>query len=293
MTPSVSFLTVSFPDMAMRWNKQTHPYFGECLYITNEIVELMVPLSYGIRIGHFALCGGENVFYEQPKDMTELTTPEGWRLRGGHRFWVAPESEKTYCPDNAPIQFEVCGDSVLLTQQNDPWLHVKKSIRITLGEDAAVQVEHILENTGDSDRTCSLWAVTSVVPGGTQHIPLKAYDGGYQPRHWISMWSYTDLSDYRVKYARDEILLAHEPIEQKYKIGVDRPNGPVWYENRGVIFEKDFPVIPTEEIYPDKDVSYETFMCQYMVEIESLSPLQTMAPGQRCMHTEIWRLRNA
>ena len=59
----------------------------------------MVPLSYGIRIGHFALCGGENVFYEQPKDMTELTTPEGWRLRGGHRFWVAPESEKTYCPD--------------------------------------------------------------------------------------------------------------------------------------------------------------------------------------------------
>lgn len=274
----------------IKWQEQAHPYFGACLYITNEIVELRIPLSYGIRIGHFALCGGENVFYEQPHDMTELTTPEGWRVRGGHRFWVAPEGEQTYYPDNNPIQYEVSGNSVLLTQQEDPWLHVNKSICITFGEDASVQVKHCLENTGNTPKTCSIWAVTSVAPGGVQHIPLKAYDGGFKPRHWVSMWSYTDLGDYRAKYSREEIILTHEPIEQRYKIGVDRPNGPVWYENRGVIFEKDFPVI-LEEIYPDKDVCYETFMCRYMVEMESLSVLNTLAPGEKSEHTEIWRLK--
>ena len=277
--------------MAMKWQEKTHPYFGKCLYITNEIVELMIPLSYGIRIGHFAFCGGENVFFEQPHDMQELATPEGWRARGGHRFWVAPEEEEVYYPDNDPIRYEVCGDSVLLTQQEDPWLRAKKSIRITLGTDASVRVDHYLKNTGKQDRTCSIWGISSVAPGGVQHIPLKAYDGGYHPRHWISMWSYTDLGDNRVKYSRDEIVLTHEPIQQKYKIGVDRPNGPVWYENHGVTFEKEFPVISDGDVYPDKDVSYETFMCQHMVEMETLSVLRTIAPGEKCQHTEIWRLR--
>ena len=290
MTLSGSFLTGSCPDMAMKWVEQTHPYFGKCLYITNNIVELRIPLSYGIRIGHFSLCGDENVFYEQPHDMQELATPEGWRVRGGHRLWVAPEGDETYYPDNAPIHYKISGDSVLLTQQDDPWLQAKKSIRITFGADDSVQVDHCIENTANADRTCSLWAVTSVAPGGIQHIPLKTYDGGAMPRHWISMWSYTDLGDYRAKYSREEILLTHEPIQQKYKIGVDRPNGPVWYENGGVIFEKEFPVIQ-EDIYPDKDVSYETFMCQHMVEMESLSALRTLAPGEKCEHTEIWRLR--
>lgn len=291
MTLSGSFLTGSCPDMAMKWVEQTHPYFGKCLYITNDIVELRIPLSYGLRIGHFSFCGGENVLYEQPHDMQELATPEGWRVRGGHRFWIAPEEEEDYFPDNNPIRYEIDGDSVLLIQDNDPWLRAKKSIRITLGDDASVQVTHYLENTGKQDRTCSIWGITSVAPGGTQHIPLKAFDGGYHPRHWISAWSYTDLGDYRVKYSRDEILLSHEPVPQKYKIGIDRPDRPVWYENRGVIFEKDFPVNPKENVYPDKDVCYETYMCQYMVEMESLSTLHTIAPGESFSYTEIWRLR--
>ena len=249
-------------------------------------------MSYGIRIGHFSFCGEENVFYEQPHDMTELTTPDGWRVRGGHRFWVAPEGEYCYYPDNAPIHYEIDGNSVLLTQQEDPVLHMKKSIRITLGEVASVQVEHTLENSGNMPKTCSIWGITSVAPCGVQHIPLKVYDGGYCPRHWISMWSYTDLGDHRVKYSREEIVLDHEPIEQRYKIGVNRPNGPVWYENRGVIFEKDFSVIQDGN-YPDKDVCYETFMCQYMVEMESLSVLHTLLPGEKAQHTEIWRLKKS
>lgn len=266
-----------------------HPIYGRCLFADNGIVAVGIPLDFGLRIGHFSFCGGQNVFFEQPVDMTDLTTPEGWRLRGGHRLWVAPEGKETYYPDNAPIYYEICGDSILLSQQEDPWLRVKKSIRLCFGSDASVQIEHCIENTGTQEQTCSLWAVSAMAPGGVQHIPLKTYDGGTMPRHWISLWSYTDLGDHRAKYSRDEILLTHEPIEKRYKIGVGRPNGPVRYENKGVAFEKE-SFISEGDIYPDRDVSYETFMCKHMVELESLSPLVTIPAGQKRYHREVWCL---
>ena len=273
----------------MKWKIQNHPYFGESLYATNGIVEIIVPLSYGIRIGHFSLCGEKNVFFEQPRDMTDLTTPQGWRVQGGHRLWIAPEGDEIYCPDNDPISYAVEGETIVLTQSEDPWLKVKKQMRITFGDDASLQVTHRIENTDEKDRTCSLWAVSAMAPGGVQQIPLKTYDGGAMPRHWISMWSYTDLGDPRASYSREQIVLTHVPVAQKYKIGVDRPNGPVRYENEGVTFVKEFPVVQ-QETYPDKDVSYETFMCQHMVEMESLSPLMTIPAGEFGEHTEIWRL---
>ena len=42
--------------------------------------------------------------------------------------------------------------------------------------------------------------------------------------------------------------------------------------------------------YPDNNVSFETFMCDHMVEVESLSPLYEVAPNQTVSHTELWRL---
>lgn len=267
-----------------------HPHFGESLYVTNGVVELIIPLSYGIRIGHFSLCGEKNVFFEQPADMTDLTTPKGWRIRGGHRLWLSPESDDVYCPDNEPISCTVEGDSILLAQPEDPWLHIVKSMEITFGEDASVQVVHRVQNTGMEPRTCALWPISVMAPGGTQHIPLMLCENGDLPSHWISLWDFTDLGDKRAAYSRKEIVLTHSPESQPYKIGISRLSGPVQYENNGVIFEMTFPVIP-DVPYPDNHVSYETFMCEHMVELESLSPMMTVPALESREHREVWRLR--
>ena len=267
----------------------THPQFGKSLYATNGIVELIISLSYGIRIGHFSLCGEQNVFFEQPADMTDLTTPQGWRHWGGHRFWVAPETEESYYPDNASISYAVEDESILLMQQEDPWLHVKKSIRILLGADASVQVVHRLENTGTEARTCSLWAITALAGGGTEHIPVRRNDSVYQPMYHISLWNDTDPSDPRVVYTPEEIRLTHTPDPREFKMGIHHPSGPVWYENNGVTFQKAFSIDPNT-VYADNNVSFETFLCAHMVELESLSPLMTIPVGQTREHTEVWRL---
>lgn len=266
-----------------------HPVFGKSLFAENGCVEIIIPLEFGLRIGHFSLIGEKNVFFEQPNDMTDLSTPEGWRVRGGHRMWLAPESEKVYCPDNAPIEYALLENGVEIFQQEDPWLHVKKSMRIVFHDGAEVEVTNRVENTGAEAIRCSVWAISAMAPGGVEELSFALRDGGYDHWHRISMWDYTSLGDDRAEYRRDGIKLTHRPIDRKYKIGVGHPYGPVRYTNNGITFVKEFDVKPEME-YPDANVSFETFMCKHMVEIESLSPLMTIAPGETGAHTEIWRL---
>lgn len=273
----------------MKFHRLTDPRFGESLYATNGTIELYIPLSYGIRIAHFSFCGGENVFWEQPADMTELSK-DGWRIRGGHRLWVAPEDDRVYFPDNDPIDYRVEGDTIYLTQREDTFQKVVKSMEITFVGDASVQVVHKLQNTDKVTRECALWSVSVMAPGGTEHIPLRICDNGDHPSHWLSFWDHTNMGDPRATYLKDEIILSHRPTKELYKLGVSQIRAPAWYENHGVIFQKDCSVTDGI-IYPDNNVSYETFLCDYMVEMESLSPLYTIAPGETREHTEVWHLR--
>lgn len=273
----------------MKWEIRKHPVYGRCLYADDGSLEVGVLLDYGLRIGHFSFLGGRNVFFEQPDSMKDLSTEEGWRVRCGHRLWLAPESPLVYYPDNDPVAYEVGENEILVTQKEDPWLHVVKRMQISFGENC-LYVTHLVENTGISSRKCALWAVSAMAPGGVEHIPLDLRDGGMDHWHRVSMWDYTSLGDERANYSRDEITLTHLPLDGKYKIGVGHPKEKVWYDNAGVSFIKHYEVIPEAE-YPDGNVSYETFLCRHMVEMESLSPVRELKPGEAMEHTEKWELR--
>ena len=275
--------------MLMKWVEHIHSEFGRSLYADNGVVQLIIPLEYGIRIGHFSYIGEENVFYVQPKNMKALTTEDGWRIRGGHRLWVAPENEDTYCPDNAPIAYEIQDEEIILTQGIDARLGVKKSIQLSFGEEASVHLTHKIENCGEEAITRSLWAVSVMAPGGTEYIPLGQREGGMSHWHRISWWDHTCLGDERVTYEQDMIKIQHLPIDKRYKIGVGHPSEPVRYVNKQVVFEKNYN-FSSDAVYPDGDVSFETFFCLHMAEIESLSPLYTIAPGESAEHKETWKL---
>ena len=274
----------------MKWEIREHSGLGRSLFANNGIIEVGVPLSYGLRIGHFSFCGGDNVFFEQPSDMKELSTEAGWRVRGGHRLWIAPESEKVYYPDNEPICYEIIENGIEIRQKEDSWLHVKKSMEILFLGESELKVLHKIENTGKEKLYCSAWAISSMAPGGIEYIPLEIRDGGMDHLHRISMWDFTSLGDIRAEYTREQIKVTHLPINERYKIGIGHPCGSVKYENKGVTFVKSFP-IRMDQKYPDGDVSYETYLCRHMVEIESLSPLKEILPGESIEHQEIWKLQ--
>ena len=269
--------------------RKDHPVHGECLFADNGIIEVGIPLEFGLRIGHFSFCGGKNVFFEHPNDMTDFTTQEGWRLRGGHRLWLAPESDlDDYSPDNAPIHYRIEGDTILLTQQEDPRLHIIKQFILTF-EGNQLHITHRVTNAGSAPLECALWAISVMAPGGTETIPLQRRDGGAAHCNRVSTWFYTDLGDPRATYTREEIVIRQQPMDQRYKVGIGHPSGPVCYENNGTVFAITYPVMP-DQTYPDGNVSYETFCSRYMLEMESLSPLGTLFPGKTMEHPETWTL---
>lgn len=252
-------------------------------------IKIGIPLEFGLRISYLSYQDSENLFFVQPTDMTDMSLPNGWRVRGGHRLWTAPESEKHYYPDNQPISYEIVDDVVILSQQEDPWLKIEKSIEISFPTSNTVKVVHKVKNTDTVSHTFSPWGVSSMAGGGIQYIPLPQRQGGYNPLLRYSTWDYACLGDERVDYSLEQIKISHKPTGKKFKMGLGHPDGPVKYVNRGVVFEKTYDIFK-DKLYPDGNVSFETFMCDHAVEVETLSPLQEVEPGQTASHTELWRL---
>ena len=262
---------------------------GRLLLAESGRITVGVALDYGIRIPYLSYDGSENLFFEHPSEMTDLSTPEGWRVRGGHRLWLAPEGRHDYYPDNDAVSAEVLEKGIKVYQKNDPWLRAEKSVEIRFVGEDRLEIVHTVKNTDDKPRRAALWAVTSMAPLGTEYIPLALRDGGSDPNHVFTTWDYTSLGDERASYRRELITLSHKPTGQKYKIGVGHPEGSVRYVNRGVVFEKLLDVKKGAE-YTDGGVSFETFLCDHMVEVETLSPLMDIGVGESVSYSEFWKL---
>ena len=266
-----------------------HPQFGRSLWLDNGVLELVIPLDWGIRIARLAYVGGENVFVEQSADMTDFTTPEGWRLRGGHRLWVSPESDADYYPDNDPVEYALTDKGVKLIQKPDPLLGVEKSMELTL-EENRVRVLHGIKNVASSTVECALWTMSVMAPGGTERIPLpEVTPPAWTPRFSLTFWPYTDPADPRFRAGENELTVTHLPMERRFKLGVSHPARPVTFGRNGVVFSVDWDT-ESGSAYPDGGCSFETFFSRQMTEIETLSPLKTIAPGESAFHEERWEL---
>src|SRR5689334_20039986 len=79
------------------------------LRIANSNVELIVTLDVGPRVICFRKPGGFNVM-KNYDEMMGGTNEKEWQIRGGLRFWIAPEDlTRTYFPDNRPVAHEPLG----------------------------------------------------------------------------------------------------------------------------------------------------------------------------------------
>lgn len=275
----------------MTINKEIiYKHYGKCLLISNDTIEVIIALEFGIRILRFAFCGEENILYEQPKDAGYLTKPSGWRVYGGHRLSVAPESDKTYFPDNTPISYKLTDMGVILTQQQDRFLDVIKEIELWLDKNT-LKIKHTIKNVGKGPLNVGIWPITSVCKGGTLEIPFKAKKGGAKPQRFISIWGDTKINDVRLKFEDEQVVISHIPFEGYFKMGFWCNEGTVSFRNNRMLLIKSFDVNPSCK-YPDNNVNVEVYMCPHMMEIETLSMALNIIPGNKASHTEIWCLNH-
>jgi hypothetical protein len=269
-------------------------HYGQCLCVTNGTVELKIPLQFGIRIIYCALAGRENIFYEQPFDEKDLCTPRGWRIYGGHRIWVAPESDATCCPDEKPVTYSFAGDRLRVEQEIDKQLNVQKSLEVSFDADDpyGVKLRHTVKNMGEVPLKCSVWTVSAMAYRSVVSVPFAGKRGGFTPQRFISLWGDTDLCDPRLNLETDRVVFRHAADEKYFKIGLWCRAGMARCVSHGQLLEKRFDVLDGLS-YPDGGVNVEVFQCRHMMEFEVLGPLTELDSGEEASHTEYWRITDA
>lgn len=275
------------------------PNLQNCIRLSNDEIEVVAALDFGPRIINYSFIGGENIFglHPQAKVETELGV---WKPYGGHRLWIAPENmPKSYAPDNNRVEyfFDEEKNSLRLIQEIEPITETQKEITVTLdSHGSGVFINHKITNFGTETAELSAWAITIMRGGGEVFIPNEPFAAyGAEtllPVRNLAVWSYTDLSDSRWTFTDEFIgLKVDENKPEPQKIGVLNKQGWVKYTYRDLVFVKRFN-FSENAVYPDMNSNTEIYTAGSFIEIESLSPLEKLAPGGSIEHSEYWELKN-
>lgn len=267
--------------------------WDNCAQLSNERAELLITLDVGPRVLSYKLAGGENVLRAFPEELGK-TGEAGFVNRGGHRLWVSPENERTYAPDNGPVKFELKHpNSVHLTNPaNDRWRVRKEMIVSLAAEGPAVMIQHRITNEGEKPIAVASWALTIMTPGGMAIIPqprLGTHGKEFLPRRVIVPWTYTDFSDDRWKLGRRFFFLNPKKDRPATKLGLAHLERWIAYLLPPTLFVKVFDYEEGAS-YPDLGCNFEAFSKDDFIELETLSQVKELAPGESVGHTEAWHL---
>src|SRR5947199_20895 len=137
------------------------------------------------------------------------------------------------------------------------------------------------------------WALTAMNLQGKVILPQEppqSHDAALGPVRPLVMWSYTNLSDPRLMLGKSFITLTQDPNNKdSEKIGILNKQGWAAYTRNGTLFLKRFAYDP-DKTYSDYNVNNETYTDYRFIELESLGPLEKVAPGATITHTENWWL---
>jgi len=277
------------------------PEWGNCVKMTNGIIELRVTVDFGPRVIHLARVGMQNMMYQDLSRSVLGEKQEEFddqlRLCGGHRLWISPEvMPRCYYPDSAPVQWEASDNAAKFTAPVEKFNNIQKIIEITMVEDEpAVQVEHTIKNLGAWDIEFAHWCITMLDKGGKEVIPMPKRATGFLMNRNISLWDYSEMNDERVYWGKDYITLAQNPDKANpFKLGINNEDGWAAYFNKGQVFIKYFdPVIEGGGYYPDNGCTFETYTNGVMLECETLSEFIHLEPGEESSFTEEWELHEA
>ena len=270
------------------------PGDGQCVRLANGAVEVLVATAIGPRIVRYGFPGGDNLLGWVPESSVE-TELGVWRPWGGHRLWTAPEHmPRSYSPDNDPVDVQINGNSVTLTQTVEPRTGIQKVLTVTLADTGTgVTVGHRLVNRSLWDIRVSPWALTIMNTGGTIILPQEPYashDDALLPVRAMTMWAYTDLSDPRWQIGPKFLRLRTDAARAgSQKVGVANRQGWAAYHRNDHLFVKRYDW-QDSATYPDFGVNTEAYTAGAFVELETLGALVTLAPGAAATHEERWYL---
>ena len=255
---------------------------------------MVVVTSIGPRISWFGYVGGRNLLYWDTAGKKQRAE---WRLRGGHRLWLtrpgADESEETYDPDNAACRVRevVAGLRVIALPTH---ARIEKTLTVR-ASGPGWRISHRIRNVGDMLWAGGIWALTCTSPERSTRyrIPL---DGGSSdwdaltvviPRRWGGGHS-SRVEDSQLRLAEDALHIRASGREAKRMLRTAR-GALEMHDSRGHFTKSARPI--AGGAYPlDTNVAVYLAPRAFMVELETMGPASTLAPGTSVDHDELWSL---
>jgi len=280
----------------MKLDTVTYHGWARTLRLSNSFAELLVTTDVGPRILSYRTAqGGDNVLKNFDEQMGGAGEAD-WRIRGGHRLWLAPEDEVlSYHIDNGPVLWNEdpgTGEVLIESLQEAPH-RIRKTLGVLLDDNSSrVTLRHTAANEGDYPVTIATWALSVMAPGGLEIIPqppLGEHPRDLLPNRGMVLWPYTDLSDPRLTFGTRFWMLRQAEDYLPIKLGLAHREKWIAYVLNDSLFIKTFAYEPNAA-YPDGGCNFETFSNTEMLEVESLGPLTTLAPGEATTHFETWHI---
>lgn len=273
------------------------------LRISNGDVEVVVTLDVGPRVICYRLPSGFNVMKNYDEQMGGTGEAE-WQIRGGLRFWLAPEDlTRTYFPDNNPVRYEELGpNSARFRPPVEKEFGVQKELTVSLDKSGTgVSVTLKVTNVGAEATDLAPWAPTVMAPGGVEIIPQptrRNHPGhpsnakspaDFAPSQELILWPYFDFTDSRWTMGSRYIFLRQDPNKGPTKIGLAHRLSWVAYLNQGNLFVKNIHYAEGAT-YPDWGTNYQTFSNEDMLEMETVGVFGRLKPGESSELSESWQL---
>jgi hypothetical protein len=137
-----------------------------------------------------------------------------------------------------------------------------------------------------------------MAPGGRELIPLPARGrhpaalagttrADFAHAQTLALWPYFTFDDPRLTLGARYVQLRQDAGLSATKLGLSHQAGWVGYVGRGHFFVKRFGFEPGA-IYPDGGCNFETYTDPDILELETLSPLASVDPGDELTHVERW-----
>jgi hypothetical protein len=266
------------------------------LKLFNDSVEVIITLEVGPRIISYRPLEGRSVFKLVDEEAGK-SNEEGWKIRGGHRLWIAPEDfgkkdGLTYAPDNSQVEHAIDDEFTVRVSHliEDP-ANIHREMVITLERTGSkVTVEHRITNKTGAALEIAPWAVSVMAPGGYTVIPQPppgTHPQDYVPNRAIIAWPFTDLTDERLRIGRRLMWLHHQADRPPIKFGLRHTEGWAAYVLDDHLFMKSVPFI-AGETYPDLGSNFEAFTNSELLELETCGPLKRISSGETIVHKESW-----
>ena len=263
----------------------------DCLRLSNDRIDVVVPTTVGPRIIRLGFLDGPNLLGEYPQLATNTTLGE-WKPWGGHRLWAAPEQMPgSYAPDNSPIHWELRNERSLHVRQQPDASGLEKALAIHLpASGSSLTIEHEICNRHYWPVEIAAWALTIVSPGATALLPqpaFRSHDEQLLPVRAMALWSFTNMADRRWRFGNRFVTLTPDHTRGPQKIGIRNELGWCACLWPGALLIKQFAFDATAR-YPDCGVNNEVYADGPYLEIETLGPLERLGPGERTTLVERW-----